>query len=63
MIKSPQFKKALLNNLEKLNNLNVSIDLQGATLSMPFVDYSRHEYLPKQKVESKFRNILTQKIF
>lgn len=62
MSTSPQFRQAIIKNLEKLNSLNFSIT-PHATLNMHLEDYSKHSYLRKQKSRGLLRTIFLQKAF
>ncbi len=63
MSKSPQFKQAILHNLERLNMLTLSIE-RGATLYTVYPqDYSKHSYLRNQKSPSVFASFFLQKVF
>jgi hypothetical protein len=62
MTTSPQFKQAILSNLERLNTLNIPIT-SHVTLTMSLKDYSTHKYLNKQKSYGLFKNLFLQRVF
>jgi hypothetical protein len=63
MTTSPQFKQAILSNLERLNTLNIPVT-SYATLTMSLKDYSAHKYLNKQKSTNRlFKNLFLQRVF
>jgi hypothetical protein len=62
MTTSPQFRQAILNNLERINTLNISA-APYATLGMYTKDYSKHNFLARQKSTSFLKNVFLQKVF
>ena len=63
MSKSPQFKQAIINNLERLNSIHLDINKSGTIHDMVFKDYSKPLYLKNQKNSSVFRHFFLQKVF
>ena len=63
MPKSPQFKQAILHNLERLSALNVDTVRGGTLYAMYLKDYSKRGYLHKQKSHGLFRGLFLQKVF
>jgi hypothetical protein len=63
MTTSPQFKQAILHNLERLNALHLHVQ-RSATLYTAYPkDYSKHAYLRRQKTPSMFRQFFLRKAF
>jgi hypothetical protein len=63
MTTSPQFRQALIHNLERLNNMKIDIDRSGTLYTMYLKDYSKRGYLKQQKQRGLFRNLFLQKVF
>jgi hypothetical protein len=63
MTTSPQFKQAILHNLERLSALKVETIQNGTLYATYLKDYSKHGYLRKQKSQGLFRGLFLQKVF
>ncbi len=62
MTTSPQFRQAILSNMERLNALTVSVE-RHATLGMQLEDYAKRTYLRKRKPSNILASFFLQKVF
>lgn len=63
MTTSPQFKQALLHNIDRLNAIKIDTVVGGTLYAMYLKDYSKRGYLRKQKSQGLLRGLFLQKVF